>query len=192
MRGSTECAAGTACLGDIACDGPAQAVRGTGAHAPRSHGRNVSGPSAITPRVIQLKTKMSGSPGSSARRADWLRGEIQPQAQPHAGPAGSQSIGATAAVQWLAHRRLSSTGVLRWHVEIALDVVDGPAPTEFDERTATRFHIDIYSEEWGVFFCHAGRSSWVRITDIAFVHGRDDFGLLAAMPMLKDIGALLR
>ena len=82
--------------------------------------------------------------------------------------------------------------MLRWHVEIALDVVDGPAPVEFDERTATRFHIDLYSEEWGVFFCHAGRSSWVRVTDIAFVHGRDDFGLLAEMPALPDLGAWLR
>lgn len=80
----------------------------------------------------------------------------------------------------------------RWHVEIALDVADGPAPSEFDERTATRFHIDLYSEEWGIFFCHGGRSSWVRVTDIAFVHGRDDFGLLAEMPALRDLGPWLR
>jgi hypothetical protein len=138
--------------------------------------------------VIQLKTNMSGSRSSSARRADWLPDELPP----HAGPAGSQSLGGAAAVQWLAQRKLSATSVLRWHVEIALDVVEAPAPKDFDALTATRFHIDIYSEEWGVFFCHAGRSSWVRITDIAFVHGRDDFGLLATMPPLKDVGALLR
>jgi len=130
---------------------------------------------------------MSGS-RSIARRTQWLPGELQP----HAGPVGPQSIGAIASAHWLAQRRLSSTSVLRWHVEIALDVVDGPAPVEFDERTATRFHIDLYSEEWGVFFCHAGRSSWVRVTDIAFVHGRDDFGLLAEMPALPDLGAWLR
>jgi hypothetical protein len=81
---------------------------------------------------------------------------------------------------------------LRWHVEIAMDVVDGPAPQEFDDRAATRFHIDLYAEEWGVFFCHAGRSSWIRVTDIAFVHGRDDFGLLIRVPPLKDVGVLLR
>jgi hypothetical protein len=131
---------------------------------------------------------MSGSRGSSARQAVWLPDELQP----HAGPAGSASLGGAAASQWLAQRKLPPTSVLRWHVEIALDVVEAPAPTEFDERTATRFHIDIYSEEWGVFFCHAGRSSWVRITDIAFVHGRDDFGLIAAMPSLHDVGSLLR
>lgn len=73
-----------------------------------------------------------------------------------------------------------------------MDVVDGPAPQEFDDRAATRFHIDLYAEEWGVFFCHAGRSSWIRVTDIAFVHGRDDFGLLIRVPPLKDVGVLLR
>lgn len=121
---------------------------------------------------------MAGSHGSLAVR-------------PHAGPA-APSEGAAAAATWFAARRLSSTANLRWHVEIALDTVDAPASTEFDERTATRFHIDIYSEEWGIFFCHGGRSSWIRVTDIAFVHGRDDFGLLPAMPSLKDVGTLLR
>ena len=130
---------------------------------------------------------MSGS-RSIARRAEWLPGELQP----HAGPTGPQSTGAVASAHWLAQRRLSSTSVVRWHVEIALDVVEAPAPVEFDERTATRFHVDLYSEEWGVFFCHAGRSSWVRVTDIAFVHGRDDFGLLADMPALPDLGPWLR
>lgn len=138
--------------------------------------------------MIQLKTDMSGTRGSSARRAVWLPDDRQP----HAGPPNSTSLGAAAAAQWLTQRKLPSTARLRWHVEIALDVVAEPAPTVFDERTATRFHIDIYSEEWGVFFCHAGRSSWVRITDIAFVHGRDDFGLLATMPPLRDVGTLLR
>ncbi len=111
--------------------------------------------------------------------------------RPHAGPASS-SEGASAAAGWLAARRLPTPSVLRWHVEIALDTRDAPAPHAFDDRAATRFHVDIYSEEWGVFFCHGGRSSWIRVTDIAFVHGRDDFGLLGTIPALKDIGALLR
>jgi hypothetical protein len=129
-------------------------------------------------------------PGSRsiARRASGQPGEHRP----HAGPPGSQSTGAVASARWLAQRRLSSTSVMRWHVEIALDVVDEPAPAEFDDRTATRFHIDLYSEEWGVFFCHGGRASWLRVTDIAFVHGRDDFGLLADLPELGDLGPWLR
>jgi hypothetical protein len=62
----------------------------------------------------------------------------------------------------------------------------------FDERSDTRFRLEIYSEEWGVFFCHKGRASWIRVTDIPFVHGRDDFHLLQAVPALNDIASLLR
>jgi hypothetical protein len=67
-----------------------------------------------------------------------------------------------------------------------------PAVAEFDDRVDTRFHLDIYSEEWGYFFCHAGRASWIRITDIAFVHGRDDYNLLATTLPLADIGETLK
>lgn len=42
------------------------------------------------------------------------------------------------------------------------------------------------------FFCHGGKASWIRVTDIPFAHGRDDFRLLRTTPQLKDIGALLR
>ena len=69
---------------------------------------------------------------------------------------------------------------------------DEVVPVEFDEATATRFHLAIYTEEWGVFFCHGGRWSWIRVTDLAFVHTRDDFGLLAWVPPLDQIGTLLR
>lgn len=104
-----------------------------------------------------------------------------------------RTVGAQGAATWLAARGLTPPPSLeRWHVEIALDVVDEPAPAEFDEATATRFHLDIYSEEWGVFFCHAGRASWIRVTDIAFVHGRDQHGLLVITPSLQDVGRLLR
>ncbi len=67
-----------------------------------------------------------------------------------------------------------------------------PPPSDFDETKTTRFHLDIYSEEWGVFFCHDGKASWIRVTDIAFVHGRDEHQLLAVVPPLRDISLLLR
>jgi hypothetical protein len=67
-----------------------------------------------------------------------------------------------------------------------------PPPTDFDETKTTRFHLDIYSEEWGVFFCHAGRASWIRVTDLAFVHGRDEHALLSIVPPLRDVSLLLR
>jgi hypothetical protein len=81
---------------------------------------------------------------------------------------------------------------MRWYVAIGLDITDEPAQATFDESADSRFHIEIYSEEWGFFFCHAGRASWIRITDLAFVHMRDDYGLLAAAPALPEIGSLLR
>ena len=109
-----------------------------------------------------------------------------------AGASSWSSAGALAAAAWLRQRNLSATHSMRWHIEIAMDTSAAPAQSEYDERRASRFHIDIYSEEWGVFFCHGGRSSWIRVTDIPFVHVRDDFALLGITPALKDLGALLR
>lgn len=105
---------------------------------------------------------------------------------------GMSTLGSLAAAAWLAARGGAAPTLERWHVEVALDVVQRRAPSEFDETTATRFHLDIYLEEWGVFFCHSGQSSRIRVTDIAFVHGRDDFQLLGVTPQLRDIGWLLR
>jgi hypothetical protein len=102
------------------------------------------------------------------------------------------AAGPLASAAWLRDRGQDQTTTTRWYVEIALDVVHARAPSEFDERTSTRFHLDIYAEEWGLYFCHGGHSSWIRVTDIAFVHGRDDFQLLDATPGLRDIGLLLR
>jgi hypothetical protein len=100
--------------------------------------------------------------------------------------------GRAGASAWLDARAIAAPRTTRWHAELAMDVIDGPAPVEFDERVDTRFHIDIYSEEWGFFFCHDGRASWIRVTDIPFVHGRDDYHLLGVAPNLDDIGALVR
>jgi hypothetical protein len=49
----------------------------------------------------------------------------------------------------------------------------------------------VYPEEWGVFFCHGSRASWIRVTDQAFVHGRDDYQLLGELPLLPSIGTLV-
>jgi hypothetical protein len=104
----------------------------------------------------------------------------------------STTAGTLAARAWLHARGLSSMGVARWYAEILLDVVDQRAREQFDERVDTRFRIQIYCEEWGLMFCHAGRASWIRVTDIPFAHGHDEFGLLASTPPLKDLGVLLR
>jgi hypothetical protein len=100
--------------------------------------------------------------------------------------------GAVAAAAWLHHVAPTSTTTTRWHVEIVLDVIHARAPSEWDETTATRFHLDVYAEEWGYYVCHAGHASWIRITDVPFVHGRDDFKLLSSTPALIEIGGLIR
>jgi hypothetical protein len=101
--------------------------------------------------------------------------------------------GAWAAASWLRDRNVTTAPTLKhWHVEVSLGVNDSIPAVTYDDAVETRFHIDVYGEEWGFFFCHGGRASWVRVTDIPFVHGRDDFALLARTPALSAIGALLR
>lgn len=110
-----------------------------------------------------------------------------------AGGGQTSNTGTVAASSWLTSLGLNPPpGTVRWHAEISLDVVNRPARVEFDEHRDTRFHIDIYSQEWGFLFCHAGRVSWIRVTDIPFVHGRDDHHLLEHTPALDNIGELLR
>jgi len=97
-----------------------------------------------------------------------------------------------AANAWLHDLTTPPPMLERWHAEIMLDITDAPARADFDQRRDTRFHVNLYSEEWGFFFCHQRRASWIRITDVAFVHGQDDYGLLPLTPALADIGTLLR
>lgn len=102
------------------------------------------------------------------------------------------SAGIRAATGWAIDRNLTTTSVKRWHVEVSLATLDTLAPLNYDDRIDTRFHVDVYAEEWGFFFSHAGQASWIRVTDIPFVHGRDDFQLLGNAATLHNIGALLR
>jgi hypothetical protein len=90
-------------------------------------------------------------------------------------PAGH---GSDEAADWL--RALGLAPVPRWHVEVTLDAGAG-----------TRFHLNVYAEEWGFAFHHARRSSWIRVTDVPFVHGRDDFNLILIAPDLTGLGAFL-
>ena len=106
--------------------------------------------------------------------------------------AGSTTAGKLAAQGWLHSRLLSGPGLTSLHVEVSLGVLAQTPPVDFDEQTETRLRIEIYSEEWGVFFCHGGKASWIRVTDIAFAHGRDDFGLLSLLPPLKEVASLVR
>ncbi|HTR54831.1 MAG TPA: hypothetical protein VMJ10_29285 [Kofleriaceae bacterium] len=94
----------------------------------------------------------------------------------------STNTGPIASAAWLAARELYPRDP-KWRVEIEL----APATT-----SALRLELEIYAEEWGFRFSAGERVSWIRVTDVPFVHGRDDHGLLRATPPLRDIGMLVR
>ena len=96
----------------------------------------------------------------------------------------SPNTGALAAAAWLLDR-----GILpdqeRWFVELDLGGTDSTG-------RETRFVLEVYSEEWGFQVHHLGQTSWIRVTDVPFVHGRDDHGMLARIPRLREIGLFVR
>ena len=134
---------------------------------------------------------------SSARAVTSLRGVTPPRtpAPPGRHPIGtpralSANTGPIASAAWLVARELYPKDQ-KWSVEIVLGTAKTPQQPEPDEH-ATQLVIEIFAEEWGFRFYHEGRVSWIRITDVPFVHGRDDHVLLRQTPPLKDIGALVR
>ncbi len=54
------------------------------------------------------------------------------------------------------------------------------------------FHLELFSDEWGYKFEHADKVSWIRVTDVPFIHGRDDHQLIRITPALKNIGRLVQ
>ena len=106
--------------------------------------------------------------------------------------AKERPAGALATASWLSARGLLVSPHLPWDVSIALDVTCARAPARYSDASETRLHIAIASTEWGIYFCHHSRASWIRVTDLPFVHERDDFGLLAGVPPLRDVGSLVR
>jgi hypothetical protein len=103
---------------------------------------------------------------------------------------GEQRAATLATSAWLSARGLIAPR--RWDVSIALDARDRAAQHEFDAAVDTRFHISISRDEWGFFFCHAGKASWIRITDVPSVFERDEYGLVADVPPLRDLGSLVQ
>lgn len=99
----------------------------------------------------------------------------------------SPNTGPLATAAWLLARGLASPDP-RWFLEVTLDV-SRPA-SDGDETTQLR--IELYSEEWGFWLRRDGKVSWVRVTDVPFVHGRDEHALLRDTPALKNIGRLVR
>jgi hypothetical protein len=90
----------------------------------------------------------------------------------------SPNTGPLASAAWIVARGLTPDDT-KWFVELAFVAPDA------------RFELAIYAEEWGVRFERGERVSWVRVTDIAFVHGRDDHHLIDRLPPLREIGRLV-
>jgi hypothetical protein len=99
--------------------------------------------------------------------------------------------GSVDASDWLRARGIASENP-HWFVEVGLDVVDEPAGQVWNGALDSRFHLYVYPEEWGYFFCHGSRSSWIRVADAVRVHGADDYALASHTPPLRDLSAFVR
>lgn len=99
----------------------------------------------------------------------------------------SPNTGPLATALWLVSRGLVPDRE-RWYVQVTI----GTAEPVGNESEATLLRVELFSEEWGFWFGHLGKVSWIRVTDMPFVHGRDEHELLGETPALKNIGALVR
>lgn len=92
-----------------------------------------------------------------------------------------KTLGALASLRWLDERGLDSSKAPHWYVEISID----------SDQRDTRLELNIYPEEWGFVLRRGSKVSSIRITDVPFVHGLDDFKLLAETPALAEFGSLV-
>ena len=88
------------------------------------------------------------------------------------------NTGPLATASWLLSRGLTPPSN-KWNVQVTLRVAEA------------ELRIELFGEEWGFRFEHADKVSWIRVTDLPFVHGRDEHELLKDTPSLKNFGALL-
>lgn len=93
------------------------------------------------------------------------------------------TMGARASAAWLEDRGLDARNTPRWYVEVTLIASDTASDVSFE--------LNIYPEEWGYILRAGSRVSSIRVTDIAFVHGKDDHQLLSITPALANIGELI-
>lgn len=112
------------------------------------------------------------------RRSSERKEPPQRASDPSIRPRALATAGSEAAGRWL--RSIGVPTIPRWHVEITITA-------DIDST----FELNVYEEEWGFAFHHDGRGSWIRVTDIPFVHGRDDFKLVARTPQLIAINGLM-
>jgi hypothetical protein len=92
-----------------------------------------------------------------------------------------KTLGSAASVKWLDDRGLDARRTPHWYVEVSID----------SDQRDTRLELNIYPEEWGFVLRRGTKMSSIRITDVPFVHGLDDFQLLATTPALAEFGGLI-
>lgn len=100
--------------------------------------------------------------------------------------------GALAAAAWLRACGLCGPIDSDWDVIIALEVGDHPVPPCASDPTVSRFEIAITMTAWELLFRYRGRTSGIRVTDVAMVNVRDDHGLIRSLPPLRNVGSLIR
>ncbi len=101
-------------------------------------------------------------------------------------------LGLPACVAWASARGLNVASKPKWFAEVYLDVKDEPAGQGYWGNKDSRFHVKVQSPEWNVLFCHAGKTSSIRVREEAFDHGGDPWNLKKGLPELEAIGTLLR
>ena len=104
-------------------------------------------------------------------------------------PRPPPTVGSNAVSQWLRENGLD-VAADGWRATIVLpiavhDVLAGSA-------AETRLEVELEPDKWGLCFSHAGRTSRIRVADMAAVDGCDDHDLLVITPQLRDLGRLLR
>ncbi|MDX2090851.1 MAG: hypothetical protein SFX73_23530 [Kofleriaceae bacterium] len=92
-----------------------------------------------------------------------------------------KTMGALASRAWLEQQGLDTRSQAAWYVEVQVH----------SDLPNARFELNLYPEEWGFVFRLKAQLSWIRVTDLAFVHGADDLKLLGRTPRLDALAELM-
>lgn len=90
------------------------------------------------------------------------------------------TLGSRASAAWLEQRGLDARQTPHWYVEITL------AARHASDEVA--FELNIYPEEWGYVLRAGSRVSSIRVTDVVFVHGKDDYSVEVLITLALVVG----
>jgi hypothetical protein len=104
----------------------------------------------------------------------------------------SSTAGTLAVGAWLYDRGIHQPQRTPWRIEVTLADTRRSGSRRFAEAIDTRFQVFIETDEWGFCFCHAGKVSRIRVTDLVRPELRDDHNLASTTPPLRRIGTFVR